>query len=149
MPTPRDKPPSPWIGFATCAWTAIFAAPHIWWALGSPLAFPGGDANYRLFMSATWRIVYDWVVVFLSLTGFGVALALVRPWGRALPQRPLHAMAWIAFAILTLRGVAGLAVDGLADPIWSPGFLVGGLLFGGVAWRAHRYRQGSTAGLGI
>jgi len=89
-------------------------------------------------MSATWRIAYDWVVVFLSVTGFCVALALVRPWGRALPQRLLHALAWMAFGVLTLRGVAGLVADGLADPIWSPGFLLGGLLFGGLAWRSHR-----------
>jgi hypothetical protein len=128
---------TPWLAYATCTWTAIFAAPHIWWALGSPFGFPGGEASYRIFMSATWRIVYDWVVVLLSFMGFGVALALVRSWGHAIPQRLLHTLAWLGFGVLTLRGVAGLAVDGLADPVWSPGFLVGGLLFGGLAWRAH------------
>ena len=145
MTAPRNRLCSPWIGYVTCAWTALFAAPHIWWALGSPFAFPGGDASYRLFMSATWRIVYDWVVVLLSFTGFGVALALVHPWGRTLPQRPFHVAAWIASAILTLREGAGLAVDGLVKPFWTLAFLLGGLLFGAVAWRAHRCRQGRTA----
>ena len=138
---------SAWVGYAACAWTAVFAAPHIWWALGNPYAFPGGEASYRIFVSATWRIVFDWVVVLLSVLGFGVALALVRPWGRTLPQRPLQAAAWTAAAILTLRGVAGVAVDGLKDlespirPVWTMAFVVGGLLFGGVAWRAHQRRH--------
>jgi hypothetical protein len=115
----------------------------VWWALGNPLAFPGGEASYRVFMSASWRIVFDWTVVLLSLVALGVALALVRPWGRNLPQRPLHIAAWTAAVILTLRGVAGIAVDGLRDlespirPIWTVGFALGGFLFGGVAWRAH------------
>jgi hypothetical protein len=46
-------------------------------------------------------------------------------------------MAWIASAMLTLRGVAGLIVDGTSDPVWWPIFLVGGILFGGVAWIAR------------
>jgi Protein of unknown function (DUF3995) len=123
----------------------VFGAPHIWWALGSSLAFPGGDVSYQVFMSATWRIVFDWIVVLLCAVGFGVALALVRPWGRRLPLRPLRAAAWTASAMLTLRGVAGVAVDGLRDvefpmrPVFTVAFVVGGVLFGGVAWRApHR-----------
>ena len=146
---------SAWVGYATCAWTALFAAPHIWWALGHPFAFPGGERSYRVFMSATWRIVFDWVVVLLSLIGFGVALALVRPWGRKIAQWPLHAAAWTACAILSLRGAGGLAVDGLTNlddpsrPIWTVGFVVGGLLFGGVAWRARRARRRPTADLDV
>jgi hypothetical protein len=133
-----------WVGYATCVWTVVFGAPHIWWALGNPFAFPGGDAGYRVFVSATWRIVFDWVVVLLCAIGFGVALALVSPWGRRLPKRPLLAAAWTASAMLTLRGVAGVAVDGLSDvefpmrPVFTVAFVIGGLLFGGVAWRAQR-----------
>ena len=144
-----------WISYAACVWAVLFAAPHIWWALGNPFAFPGGEPSYRVFMSATWRIVFDWVVVLLSFISFGVALALVRPWGRTIPQWPLRAAAWTASAILTLRGAGGLAVDGLTDledpsrPIWTVGFVVGGLLFGGVAWRAHRARRRHTADLDV
>jgi len=145
--TPRGGGlPSAWVGYATCAWTVVFGAPHIWWALGNPFAFPGGDVSYQVFVSATWRIVFDWIVVLLCAIGFGVALALVRPWGRRLPQRPLLAAAWTASAMLTLRGVAGVAVDGLRDvefpmrPLFTVAFVVGGLLFGGVAWRAQHTR---------
>lgn len=140
MKAARNRLGSPWIGYATCLWTVMFAAPHIWWALGNPFAFPGGEASYRVFVSATWRVVFDWIVVFLSFVGFGVALALVRPWGQLLPQWPLVTAAWIAAVILTLRGIAGLAVDGLVRPMWTFGFLVGGLLFC-VAWGALRVRS--------
>jgi hypothetical protein len=143
-----DKTESRWAGYAACAWTVLFGAPHIWWALGNPFAFPGGHVSYQVFMSATWRIVFDWIVVLLCAIGFGVALALVRPWGRRLPQPPLLAAAWTASAMLTLRGVAGVAVDGLRDvefpirPVFTVAFVVGGLLFGLVAWRArHRVRR--------
>jgi hypothetical protein len=57
----------------------MFSAPHVWWALGNPFAFPGGEASYHVFVSATWRILFDWVVVLLGGLGFFVALALVRP----------------------------------------------------------------------
>jgi hypothetical protein len=137
---------SVWLGYATCAWTVLFAAPHVWWALGYPLAFPGGEASYRVFVSATWRIVFDWIVVLLCLLGFGIALALVRAWGRMLPQRLLHVAASAAAALLTLRGLGGVAVDGLRDvespirPVWTISFVVGGLLFGALAWRVRRAR---------
>jgi len=44
---------SRWVNYAACLWAALFAAPHIWWALGFPAGFPGGVANHRLMMT-TW-----------------------------------------------------------------------------------------------
>jgi hypothetical protein len=83
-------------------------------------------------MTSWWRYLYDVLVILLSLLGAVVALAL-RP-GHARLRRVCRALAWIAAGLLTLRGVAGLIVDGRADPIWWPTFLAGGLLFGRVAW---------------
>jgi hypothetical protein len=89
-------------------------------------------------MTSWWRYLYDVIVILLSILGAVVALAL-RPPGRARLRRVFRALAWIAAGLLTLRGVAGLIVDGTADPIWWPTFLAGGLLFGSVAWlsRSH------------
>jgi hypothetical protein len=124
-----------WINYAACLWALLFATPHVWWALGVPSGFPGGPANHQLMMS-TWRYFFDLVVILLSMTAVFVALALVRPWGQTIPHWILRTMAWIASTMLTLRGVAGLVVDGASDPVWWPTFLVGGILFGSVAWLA-------------
>ncbi|MGZ8845635.1 MAG: hypothetical protein ACXW3C_04145, partial [Pyrinomonadaceae bacterium] len=70
--------------------------------------------------------------------------ALFQTWGRTIPHWILRAMAWIASAMLTLRGVAGLVVDGTSDPVWWPTFLIGGILFGAVAWTARRPGQPQT-----
>jgi hypothetical protein len=59
-----------WINYAACVWALLFAAPHVWWALGFPAGFPGGlargRANHELMMS-TWRYYFDVAVIFLSL----------------------------------------------------------------------------------
>jgi hypothetical protein len=84
-------------------------------------------------MTTWWRYLYDVFVILLSILGAVVALEL-RPAGRTRFRRVFRLMAWLAAGLLSVRGVAGLVVDGTADPIWWPTFLVGGLLFGGVAW---------------
>jgi len=140
MPTVGDRR-LPWINYAACAWAVWFGAPHVWWALGVPAGFPGGEDSYRFFMGSWWRYLFDVVVVLLCATSIAVALALTRPAGSVVPRWMARTAAWIAFAMLTLRGVAGMIVDGSRDPVWWPTFLVGGLLFGSVAWRARRPLQ--------
>jgi hypothetical protein len=46
--------------------------------------------------------------------------------------------------MLTLRGVAGLVVDGASDPVWWPMFLIGGVLFGSVAWLARATKTATS-----
>jgi hypothetical protein len=76
--------------------------------------------------------------VVLSGAGVWVAWRLMRPpsprWWIA------RTAAWTAAVMLTLRGVAGMVVDGAADPVWWPAFLVGGILFGGVAVLSRQAR---------
>ena len=133
-----------WISYAACAWTVLFAAPHILWALGISAGFPGGESNHRLMMTSAWRYISDLIVILLSVTAVLVVLALLRPPAQV-PRRWIpHTAAWLACGMLTLRGVAGLVVDGRSDPVWWPTFLVGGILFGGVAWLARRPRAVSA-----
>ena len=125
------------IHYAAAAWAVLFAAPHLWWALGVPAGFPGGLASHELMMT-TWRLYFDVAVVGLSVLAVGVALAPIYRWGDAIPLRVLRTMAWAASFLLTLRGIAGLIADGLSDPVWWPTFLVGGLLFGAIAFSLRR-----------
>jgi len=125
------------IHYAACAWTVVFAAPHIWWALGVPFGFPGGPESHVLLMT-TWRWYYDVLVIFLSGVGVVVTLAPVHAWGEKIPRWMVLTLVSIAFVLLTLRGVAGMVVDGITDPVWWPTFLLGGLLYWGVLRSAKR-----------
>lgn len=127
-----------WINYAACVWALLFAAPHIWWALGISAGFPGGEAKYRFFISSTWRYVFDLVVILLAALAVLVALTLSRSRHRSLGRSLTYVAAWIACGMLTLRGVAGFIHDGFSDRIWNPTFLIGGILFGSVAWLAHK-----------
>jgi hypothetical protein len=135
-----------WISYAACVWAGVFAAPHTWWALGIPAGFPGGEANYRLFMSSPWRYIYDVIVVLLSVLAVIVALTRLRPPGQTVRCWIPHTAAWIACGMLSLRGLAGWVVDGTSDPVWWPTFLLGGILFGGVAWFARHPRSATRSG---
>jgi hypothetical protein len=126
-----------WAGYTALAWTLLFAAPHVWWALGIPAGFPGDDNAYHAAWSGAWFPHYNLFVVFLSAVGFLVILATVTPMGRAVPHRVLLTLAWLGAVLLTARGVAGLVVDGRADLVWWPAFLLGGVLYGVTAW-SHR-----------
>jgi hypothetical protein len=126
-----------WVTCAACGWAIVFAAPHTWWALGIPAGFPGGEANHKLMMTSTWRYVYDLIVILLSAEAVLIALTLLRPPHQVVRRWVPYTAAWIASGMLTLRGLAGLVVDGTSDPVWWPTFLLGGILFGGVAWLAR------------
>ena len=93
----------------------------------------------------------------LKVAGGLLALALARPWGRAVPRRLLLGAAWAASAVLTAYGgllvvVGALVLTGLINPsgpvdrtalhwhvlLWDLWFLVWGLLLGVVAWHYGR-----------
>jgi len=127
------RPVTRWVHYTAAVWSVLFAAPHVWWALGVPAGMPGGRASHELLVT-TWRYYFDLAVIFLCVLAFGVALAPVHRWGAWLPRRLQRGMAYTASAMLGLRGLAGMIVNGRSDPIWWPIFLTGGLLFGGVAY---------------
>jgi hypothetical protein len=129
--------PGRWLHYAAACWAVLFAAPHVWWALGISFGMPGGPASHELMMT-TWRYYFDILVIILSALAVLVALALVQAWGAKFPRRLLRALAVTASFLLTLRGVAGLIADGASDPVWWPTFLVGGLLFSAIAWKSRQ-----------
>ena len=92
-------------------------------------------------MMTTWRYYFDIGVIVLCILAFFIALAPIRTWGHVIPRWIVRTMAWIASAMLGLRGVAGLIFDGPRDLIWWPTFLIGGILFGTVAWYSRSTYQ--------
>jgi hypothetical protein len=122
-----------WVTYATVAWTLVFGAPHLWWALGIRFWFPGGDDSYEFFMSSEWRYVFNLVVVVLSVLAGVVALALLKPPSLVVRRWIPLTLAWVGAGMLTIRGVAGLIVDGIGRPYWTHLFTVGGVLLGAVA----------------
>jgi hypothetical protein len=85
-------------------------------------------------MMTTWRYYFDVAVILLCALAVCVALAPIQQSGALIPRRLLRVMAYTASAMLGLRALAGMIVDGASDPIWWPTFLAGGILFGGVAF---------------
>jgi hypothetical protein len=87
-------------------------------------------------MTSAWRYLFDLLVILLGVLAVLVARTLVKPPHQVVRRWVPHAAAWIACGMLSLRGIAGLVVDGAADPVWWPTFLAGGILFGAVGWLA-------------
>ena len=134
-----------WAGAAAGAWTVLFAAPHVWWLLGVSAGFPGGADDHDAALDSAWFLLYDLFVLVLCAVGVLVALVTAGLLGRSVPRRLPRALAWLAAAVLTARGVAGLVADGRSDLVWWPTFLLGGVLYGLTAWSstgAGRQREG-------
>jgi Protein of unknown function (DUF3995) len=136
-----------WAAFGAAVWAFAFAAVRGFWALGGELSIEtiaveiarSPLANDPVFVWATAGVK--------ALTGM-LALALVWPWGRLLPQRVLIDAAWLTGLLLTHYGGANLVdhgrmVAGLRDTpqvlveqvarwhllLWDPVWSLCGLMF--------------------
>lgn len=115
------------------AWALSFAAIHVAWALGSTVGLGGRRVTGVL-------LAIDIVAIPLCLLAAWVAWRLGDERRSAMAPRVIHAMAWTACVLLTLRGLG--TIQALIVPsedattltrLVDPFFLVGGLLFGLVA----------------
>ncbi|MEU9028617.1 DUF3995 domain-containing protein [Streptomyces sp. NPDC048383] len=138
------------------------------WALGGTALTSSAplprSAREELVAQSPAAIVGHWISVGLVVLGALAALATVRPWGRVLPRRLLTVPMWITSVLMVLRacgafgfGVVGDAlvlsgVQRVGPPnteialhlsrvdllLWSPYFLIWGLLWGATAWATPR-----------
>jgi len=131
---------------AAAAWMVFFAATHSYWAGGGRGGLPRG-------FTVTARpvlLAIDIVSVPLCLLGAGLALALIRPWGRAFPRRVLLYLSWAVATLAVIHAIFAVGQDllslvGLArlpsSPadhfdylVYEPFWMTGGLLFAAAAW---------------
>ena len=144
---------------------AIFDVPDVYWALGGQalLSTVGGWVEDLGRRGGAASAVVGLVAGGLKLAGAVLAVALVHPAGRRLPQRPLWGLAAVASGLLVLYGgvlvVAGaLVLTGVIDPAgpvdraalrwhvlgWDSWFLLWGLLLG-LTVLSHRRDARRTA----
>jgi hypothetical protein len=148
-----------WPAYAAAAWAFLFAALSLYWAAGGTAAIEtvGGEVE-RLGRERDPEFVATlWGLTALRVVAGVAALALVRPWGRRLPQRALVLLLGVGGALVALYETAELVQhllmaagvidrDGLDDTalyghllLWDPWWIAGGCLFALAAWR-HRER---------
>lgn len=164
---PAHAPATAWAAYGACAWAVAFAAMSFYWAAAMSLSWPaegilGIETQGHAIKELALAPRHDPKFVAL-LWGTGVVkviaalLALVRPWGQALPRPLLLAAAWTAGVGMTAYGgipfvVNGLMLAGVLNVpgsvdwtairwhfvLWDPWFTVGGILF---ALAARQYRR--------
>jgi hypothetical protein len=154
-----------WAAYAACGLALLYAVPSFYWALGGTAGLDAvGGAIEELGRSRDPAGVALGIGAgVLKVAGALLALALVRPWGRAIPRRLLLGATWAASAVLTAYGgllvaVGALVLIGLVSPagpvdrtalrwhvlLWDLWFLVWGLVIGVAAW--HYGRESGSRG---
>ena len=139
-----------WPGYLACVWGLVFAAISFYWGSGGTVGLNtiGGSIEAMARRGDASILAAVWITGVLKLFGAVLVLALVRQWGRRLPQRPLLVLAWAATVLLTLYGAFLVAGDALGETgaihvsgtvdwtalrwhlwFWDMSFLVWGLLF--------------------
>jgi hypothetical protein len=133
--------------------------PSFYWALGGTagLATVGGTIEQLGRAHDPAGVALGAGAGLLKVAGGLLALALARPWGRAVPRRLLLGAAWAASTVLTAYGgllvvVGALVLTGVINPsgpvdrtalrwhvmVWDLWFLVWGLLLAVAAWHDGR-----------
>jgi hypothetical protein len=158
-------PAAAWAAYAACALALLSAVPSFYWALGGTagLNTVGGRIEELGRAHDPGAVALGAGAGVLKVAGALLALALVRPWGRAVPRRLLLGAAWAASLVLTgygglLVAVGALVLSRVISPsgpvdrtvlrwhvlFWDLWFVVWGLLLGVAAWRYGRESRDRT-----
>jgi hypothetical protein len=156
---PRRSRTTTWVAYTACALAWLNAVPSFYWALGGTAGLHtlGGAIEELARSRDPAGVALGIGAGLLKVAGGLLALALVRPWGRAIPRRLLGGAAWAASAVLTAYGgllvaAGALVLGGLISPsgpvdrtalrwhvlLWDLWFLVWGLALGVAAWHFGR-----------
>ena len=148
----------PWPAYGASACTLAYGGLKLYWALGglaliaeSPLP---PEAIADLLARTPGAVRGHWIGVALSAAGIVAAFATVSGWGRVFPRWLVLVGTWSLATLMVIRAVGqiigGIQRLGLDPPpaarhtitwdlaLWSPFFLVWGLLWAAVAWQYAR-----------
>jgi hypothetical protein len=134
--SPVRSPATAWAAYAACALAWLSAVPSFYWALGGTAGLDtvGGAIEELGRTRDPAGVALGIGAGVLKVAGALLALALVRPWGRAIPRRLLLGAAWAASMALIAYGGLLVAVGALvltgrwsAPPARSTGRRCGGM----------------------
>ena len=155
-----------WAAYAACGLALLSAVPSCHWALGGTAGLDtlGGRIEELARARDPMGVALGVGAGLLKVAGGLLALALARPWGRAVPRWLLLGAAWAASTVLTVYGgllvaVGALVLTGVISPsgpvdrtalrwhvmVWDLWFLVWGLLLGVAAWHYGRQSRDPAA----
>jgi Protein of unknown function (DUF3995) len=126
-------------------WSAMFAAPHLYWAVGGRTGLGTQTAAADAALSQAWFAMYNLAAATLALGG-GLAACLVALGRLRRVRRGLRATAGVVGLLLVVRGAAGLTLLGIGllrgtgdatTPtvllLIEPWFVGGGIAYAGMA----------------
>lgn len=154
-------------GHVAAAWSALFGAVHVFWAVGGSVGLAESAGSTLADQRPTWFVVFGlWGVAALLAVATAVGELLSSGRLEGVPHLVLRLMAGGAAAILLVRGVLieALLLAGAYDNnpslsgaqrhwtlvLWNPWFLIGGLAFAAAlraGWRPRpvEFRPGADA----
>lgn len=168
MSSPTRRRLTAYAAYAACVCAAAYGLMKLAQALGANVLADKDplppDLRQRLLARDPLFVASHWVLFTVAIVGIVVALATVRPWGRRFPRWIVLTATWTAgiFMIVRSFGPVGygfigdtLVLTGLHPPppqhaelarylarwdlmLWSPFFLLWGLLWTATAWHFTR-----------
>lgn len=140
-------------GYAAATWCALFAALHVYWALGGSAGLAESAGADLAAQRPAWFVLGGlWGVAVVLVVGAWLCLDLTRRWRRVLVL--------LGGAILLLRGLAvevALLTTDLPQQVgerqarwsllvWNPWFVLGGVLLLGAYWSTRSRLSGTGGG---
>ncbi|WP_369185091.1 DUF3995 domain-containing protein [Streptomyces sp. Y1] len=173
-PGPAALPSAPrsgrlWVEGVAAAMAALYAALKLYWAFGGDGLKSTIGFSEDLWHDPLFELLGLWGTVLLAALGALIPFALVKPWGAVVPRWMLELPIGIGCAFTVLRGIAGIVQESLyltgaisshypdvtgaeADTVarwslflYSPWFLVWGLVLGAIGLRALRTDKAARA----
>ena len=106
-------PPRPILVYVAFAFTLLFMALHVYWAVGGGWGLPPSAPEHELMVRAA-----NWVVSAIMLIGAFFVLALNHPISRRLPAWMLLMPIWVGAVVCISHSVFGFVTKGLFLAGW-------------------------------